>query len=72
MEKEKLFYTLREIREEIYGQEIYGQEISLATLQNMVHAGQIPSIRVMRRIFIPCWWVKQQIALAKGANYEGD
>ena len=48
MEKEKLFYTLREIREEIYG-----QEISLATLQNMVHAGQIPSIRVMRRIFIP-------------------
>lgn len=67
MEKEKLFYTLSEIREEIYG-----QEISLATLQNMVHAGQIPSIRVMRRIFIPCWWVKQQIALAKGANYEGD
>lgn len=67
MEKEKLFYTLREIREKIYG-----QEISLATLQNMVHAGQIPSIRVMRRIFIPCWWVKQQIALAKGANYEGD
>ena len=67
MEKEKLFYTLREIREEIYA-----QEISLATLQNMVHAGQIPSIRVMRRIFIPCWWVKQQIALAKGANYEGD
>ena len=67
MEKEKLFYTLREIREEIYG-----QEIPLATLQNMVHAGQIPSIRVMRRIFIPCWWVKQQIALAKGANYEGD
>lgn len=67
MEKEKLFYTLKEIREEIYG-----QEISIATLQNMVHTGQIPSIRVMRRIFIPCWWVKQQIALAKGNKYEGD
>lgn len=67
MEKEKLFYSLKEIREEIYG-----QAISIATLQNMVHTGQIPYIRVMRRIFVPCWWVKQQIALAKGDNYEGD
>lgn len=33
MQKEKLYYTLKDIREEIYQ-----GAVSIATLQNMVHA----------------------------------
>lgn len=67
MQKEKLYYTLKDIREEIYQ-----GAVSIATLQNMVHANKIPSVRIMSKIFIPKWWVDEQIAIAKGERNESN
>ena len=58
MHKEKLYYTLKDIREEIYQ-----GAVSIATLQNMVHANKIPSVRIMSKIFVPKWWVDEQVAI---------
>lgn len=65
MLKEKLYYTLKDIREEIYQ-----GDVSIATLQNMVHANKIPSVRIMSKIFVPKWWVDEHVAIAKGERNE--
>ena len=62
--QEKLFYTLKDIKEQVYQ-----NDVSIATLQNMVHNGKMPSVRVMSKIFIPRWWVEEQIAIAMGNNH---
>ena len=62
--QEKLFYTLQDIKEQVYQ-----NDVSIATLQNMVHTGKMPSVRVMSKIFVPRWWVEEQIAIAMGNNH---
>jgi len=63
--KDKMFWTLDEVRDQIYD-----GKVSKSTMFNMVRSGKIPSTRLVRRIFIPGWWVDRQIAIATqpGAN----
>ena len=52
---QKIYYSLREVRE------LFGDGISETSLLTMVRRGEIPTRRMMNRIFIPQWWVQQLI-----------
>ena len=52
MALEKKLYDLKEVRQIIPG-------ISQASLYNACKRGEIPSVRIGGRIFIPAWWVKK-------------
>lgn len=41
--------------------EIFLDEISKSTIMNMLRKGQIPSIRMGKRWFIPSAWVEEQL-----------
>lgn len=51
----KVYFTLREVKD------LFGDGISESSLLTMVRRGDIPSRRMMQRIFIPSWWVEQLI-----------
>jgi hypothetical protein len=55
----QLFYTLDEVK-----REVFSGHISKSTLLNMVKAGQLPTVTMMRRKYIPAWWVEEQIKKA--------
>lgn len=52
MTLEKKLYGIDEVRQVIPG-------ISQASLYNACKRGEIPSVRIGGRIFIPAWWVKR-------------
>lgn len=52
---QKIYFTLREVRD------LFGDGISETSLLTMVRRGEIPTRRMMNRIFVPEWWVKQLI-----------
>lgn len=54
-EPKKVYFTLREVRG------LFGDGISETSLLTMVRRGEIPTRRMMNRIFIPQWWVQQLI-----------
>ena len=54
-ETQKLYYSIREVRD------LFGDGISEGSLLTMVRRGEIPTRRMMNRIFIPKWWVEQLI-----------
>ena len=60
---DKLYYSLSDVRSEVYQ-----NQVCMATLQTMAKTNKIPTIRVMSRIFVPRWWVEQQIKIATGEN----
>lgn len=55
----KLFYSVAEVKKKVYS-----DLISTSTLLNMVKRGDIPCVRLMKRVFIPAWWVQEQIDIA--------
>ena len=59
MTKQKYYYTLKELKHEIYT-----DVISITTLQNLVRQNIIPTVRIAGRILVPAWWVEEQIELA--------
>jgi len=59
MTKQKYYYTLKELKHEIYS-----DVISITTLQNLVRQNIIPTVRIAGRILVPAWWVEEQIELA--------
>jgi hypothetical protein len=65
MNDQKLYYTIDEVRKLIYA-----NGVSKSTLHNMINSGDIPSRRLMKRVFVPRWWVDKEIAIATHAPQE--
>jgi predicted DNA-binding transcriptional regulator AlpA len=65
MNDQKLYYTIDEVRKIIYA-----NGVSKSTLHNMINSGDIPSRRLMKRVFVPRWWVDKEIAIATHAPQE--
>ncbi len=61
IDQNKLYYSVNEVRDCVYS-----GCVSRSTLLKMVHKDIIPSVRIMSRIYIPRWWVIEQINLALG------
>lgn len=61
IDQNKLYYSVNEVRDCVYS-----WCVSRSTLLKMVHKDIIPSVRIMSRIYIPRWWVIEQINLALG------
>ncbi|MBQ9698793.1 MAG: hypothetical protein IJV46_09650 [Acidaminococcaceae bacterium] len=59
--EKKKFYQVKEVR-----QIVFNNQISLGTIMNLVHKGEIPTIRMMSRYLIPAYWVEQQLAISRG------
>ena len=57
----KNFYQVKDVR-----QVVFDNQVSNGTIMNMIHRGEIPTIRLMTRYLIPAWWVEQQLAIARG------
>lgn len=55
-ESKRKFWSPDQIR-----REIFLNEISKSTILNMLRKGQIPSIRMGKRWFIPSAWVEAQL-----------
>lgn len=51
----KIYFTIKEVRD------LFGDAISETSLLTMVRRNEIPTRRMMNRIFIPQWWVQQLI-----------
>lgn len=58
---EKKFYTPEDVRHEVFS----GQ-ISASTIMSMLHANEIPSIRMRKRYYIPAYWVIAKMNIADG------
>ena len=56
---EKLYWTAAEV-----AKKIYGGNLSSVSILKMIHAGEIPSVRMTRKYYIPNWWVQKQIEYA--------
>ncbi|GEM_PF-811641 len=67
IDQNKLFYSVNEVRDCVYS-----GCVSRSTLLKMIHKDIIPSVRIMSRIFIPRWWVIEQINLALGEQHHGE
>lgn len=52
---QKVYYSIKEIKE------LFGDEFSESSLLTMVKRGDIPSKRFMNKIFVPRWWVTEQL-----------
>lgn len=58
----KYWWTLKEVREIVFS-----NSIASATLQKLVNENKIPSERFgTRKIFIPDWWVQEQLTNGRG------
>ena len=57
--EKQLFFTLDDIRTKVFS-----GKISKSTLINMIKAKQLPVITMMKRNFVPRWWVEEQIKKA--------
>lgn len=55
----KLYYSIEDVRKYIFG-----NGISRTTLLKLIRKNDIPSVRIMSRIFIPQWWFNKQIQQA--------
>lgn len=59
---QKYWWTLKEVRTTVFS-----NSIAVTTLQKMVNEKKIPSERFgIRKIFIPDWWVQEQLTNGKG------
>lgn len=54
MANEKNFYDLDELREEVFQ-----NKISKAHIYNLCGRGDIPTVRIGRRLLIPTWYVEK-------------
>jgi len=59
--KTKKWFSIKEIQEDLFD-----GAISKTTLLKRVADGQIPSIRFANKIFVPAYWVKQQLMVSQG------
>ncbi|MBQ9763701.1 MAG: helix-turn-helix domain-containing protein [Phascolarctobacterium sp.] len=51
----KIWYTAQEVRE------LFGEAISATSILNMIRSGEIPSKRFSGKIFVPKYWIDEQI-----------
>ena len=54
MANEKNFYDLDELREEVFQ-----NKISKAHIYNLCGRGDIPTVRIGRRLLVPSWYVQK-------------
>ena len=62
MSDEKKFYELDELRVEVFQ-----NKISRAHIYNMVKKGDIPAVKVGRRLLVPSWYVNKLLHSPEGA-----
>ena len=58
---EKLYYTPKEVRELVFS-----NHISISSIMNLIHTGQIEAVRFNHKFFIPRSFVDKMTAKAKG------
>ena len=56
----KNYYTIDETKELIFG-----NIVSKSSMLIMVKKGEIPTIKVQTRRFVPSWYIEKMLALAK-------
>lgn len=56
--KEKLFYPVQDVQEQLF------PDISKDSLIRLIERKEIPSIRITNKYFIPKWWVDEKINFA--------
>ena len=61
--KKKYYYSVDEVKEVVFS-----GRLSTSTLRKMIMSGQIPTLKLNRRYFIPKWWVDKQIMNALGTD----
>ena len=54
MEKAKNFFDLDELREDVFQ-----NKISKAHIYNLCSRGEIPAMKIGRRLLVPAWYVEQ-------------
>lgn len=54
----KIWFTVNEVRE------LFGEAISATSILNMIRSGEIPSKRFSGKIFVPKYWIVEQISEA--------
>lgn len=54
----KIWFSIHEVRE------LFGEAISATSILNMIRSGEIPSKRFSGKIFVPKYWILEQISEA--------